>query len=102
MCRSSISTRHSGIWSRAPVTRPGHDGETFPFPAGGTGELWNRIAGLLPGGRIRLKSEIADIDPHKKIARAACGQSIGYEYIDPHKKIARAACGQSIGYEYMG
>jgi protoporphyrinogen oxidase len=58
-----------------------HDGGTFPFPAGGTGELWNRIAGLLPRGRIRLNTEIAEIDPHRKIARSACGQAIGYEYL---------------------
>lgn len=55
--------------------------ETFPFPEGGTGEVWNGISDLLPDTCIRLKCEVTQIDPHRKVARTACGQLIRYEYL---------------------
>jgi protoporphyrinogen oxidase len=70
--RNLVSATGESPWTKA---------EMFPFPEGGTGALWNGIAGLLPKTGIRLNSEIAQIDPHRKVARTACGQLIRYEYL---------------------
>ena len=53
---------------------------TFRYPAqGGTGEIWRRLAALLPDGRVRLGCAVRSIDAVRRVAVLASGEEVAYE-----------------------
>ncbi|MFN7972036.1 MAG: FAD-dependent oxidoreductase [Acidobacteriota bacterium] len=52
----------------------------FRFPLrGGTGEIWRRVAALLPEDRLRYRTPVARIDLSGRRVMTASGEEIGYD-----------------------
>ena len=49
--------------------------------AGGTGEIWRSVAGLLPQEKLRFGARIASIDLDRKSARLDDGSRFAYDHL---------------------
>jgi len=55
---------------------------TFRFPLqGGTGRIWQAIAGRLPPDRLHLGAEVTAVDSRQRILRLRDGREIGYDWL---------------------
>ena len=53
---------------------------TFRFPAfGGTGAIWSTLIGRLPAENMRADTAVTGIDPSRKVAITASGETFGYD-----------------------
>ncbi len=52
----------------------------FRFPErGGTGAIWEAVAGLLPPGSIRLRTRVASIDTRRRVLSTTEGETIPWQ-----------------------
>jgi protoporphyrinogen oxidase len=51
----------------------------FPYPKGGTGQLWSAICDKLDQSRIRYNTTVTSIDPQAKLAAISTGELVSYE-----------------------
>ena len=55
---------------------------TFRFPLrGGTGAIWNSVAGLIPGSHFHYNTRVAKIDAGRRIVRTAAGREYPYDVL---------------------
>jgi protoporphyrinogen oxidase len=68
----------AGIY--APDTEPTDTARLkFPYPKGGTGQLWAAICGNLDQSRLRYGTTVTSVDPDAKLAVLSDGEVVGYE-----------------------
>ena len=54
----------------------------FRFPlSGGTGEIWRRLAALIPSERLIMNNAVVSVIPDKKLLKLADGSEIEYDYL---------------------
>ena len=55
---------------------------TFRFPLqGGTGRIWQALAGRLPADHLHLGTEVVAIDSQKKTAHLSDGRAVDYDWL---------------------
>jgi protoporphyrinogen oxidase len=59
---------------------PGWDAtQTFPFPEGGTGTIWEAVARRLPRERVLMGQRAVAVDPGSRVIHLANGERIAFE-----------------------
>jgi protoporphyrinogen oxidase len=54
----------------------------FRFPkVGGTGAIWRAVAGLLPAGRVRLRSVVTEVDLEDRRVTTASGETFAFDVL---------------------
>lgn len=78
--RSGSQTRNVPQLGLAGSTPPG-PAETFPYPQGGTGALWQAVQDtLMTPGSVRLNTAVVGVDAASRVARLDDGSTVSYEF----------------------
>ncbi|HTZ44426.1 MAG TPA: FAD-dependent oxidoreductase [Jatrophihabitans sp.] len=76
------SLRNGSAEPNVPVLKVADGSEppvvTFPYPEGGTGRLWEAIAGQLDADRLRYRTAVRSIDPATRLALLSDGETVRF------------------------
>ncbi len=74
---------------------------TFRFPAsGGTGVIWDTLAGRLPADKMLSGHRVSDIDPRRQVVRCENGAEFGYDALISTMPLERLLQ-QLVGHEEL-